>query len=427
MAKTKSPEKKKKEFSLSKLIYNDKYLFIVSLLLAVMVWIGTSITAGTDENRVIKAEVPVDLTSKISENYTMKFFTLDNTLDLNVTINGAKYIVGQVDQDDLDIKYDTTGIVRPGVYSVPIKVTSKTKSLDFSVVTVSPSYVQCYFDIEESKTFKINANYDEDAIADGYTFDSPILSEEKIIVNGPKTFVNNITDAYVDVDFGDKIDLSEPFNTDCEIKLAGNDIDLNYLKIYSQSEDGKSIDNINVTIPVLMITSLPVTSEFENKPAGLPNNIVKVWYSVNTINAGVLKTTDVKTANIGTIDFKDLGVGSKTFEFKTDEISGVSVRDDIDKISATVVVDPSYVSKTVNIALSDIKIDGAKKNENLKVESISNSKITIIAPAGIELKASDIVAKCDVSKRTDNNTYPIDITLKNDKCWVYGSYDAIVK
>ena len=44
-------EKKKRKFSLRKLIYNDKYLIIISIVAAVCVWVATSINLSPDRSR----------------------------------------------------------------------------------------------------------------------------------------------------------------------------------------------------------------------------------------------------------------------------------------------------------------------------------------------------------------------------------------
>lgn len=424
---TPNEKENKKHFSLSSLIYNDKYLIILSLFLAVLVWIGSSLSVGTDENRTIKANIPVSLSDKMSEQLGMEYFSLQNDIDLNVTINGAKYVVGQVTAEDLNITFDTSGINRTGEQSVPIQVSSKTKTLDFDVVSVSPSSLECYFDAKASKTFTIETRFDHDAVADGYVFGEPVLSEDKIVVTGPKTFVDGIRSAYIDVDFGNDVSLSEPFSQDCDIHFEGTNIDTNYFKISNKVSENDNFTKVSVSIPVFKEAVLPVTLTFDDKPAGLAGSAVSVSYSVNSLNVGVLKSADITTANIGTIDFNDLTVGTQQFEFKTDEISGVSVLDDVDTVVATVRVSSAYTVKNVSVSKSKVLIEGAKNGDNLQVQSLDNNTISVVVPLGTEVKASDLVMKCDVSKKADDNVYPIEISVSNDKCWVYGKYNAVVK
>ena len=61
-----------------KLVYNDKYLIFFSLFLAVLVWISTSISVGTDESKKIKIDVPVTISDELSQQLGMEYFSLQD-------------------------------------------------------------------------------------------------------------------------------------------------------------------------------------------------------------------------------------------------------------------------------------------------------------------------------------------------------------
>ena len=54
-------ENKKRKFSLRKLIYNDKYLIIISIFAAVCVWVATSINLSPETTKKITVPVSIDL------------------------------------------------------------------------------------------------------------------------------------------------------------------------------------------------------------------------------------------------------------------------------------------------------------------------------------------------------------------------------
>ena len=152
--------KKRHNFSFSKLIYNDKYLFALSIFLAVVVWITSSISVGSEETRTVKVEVPIKLSDQISEQLGMQYYTLQDTVEVSITVSGAKYIVGQVTENDLDIGFDTSSVSKTGDQKVPITVKNKSNTLDFSVDSVYPSAVDCYYDVDQTKTFDVNLQYE---------------------------------------------------------------------------------------------------------------------------------------------------------------------------------------------------------------------------------------------------------------------------
>lgn len=422
-----SKKKKKGGFSFSTLIYNDKYLFVLSLFLAVIVWITSSLSVGSEETRTVKVDVPIKLSGQVSEQLGMHYYTLQDTVEVSVSVSGAKYIVGQVSENDLEITFDTSSVSKTGDQRVPIVVKNKSKTLDYSIDGIYPSTIDCYYDVDQSKTFDVNVNYDKSVVADGYVFGDPVLSEDKITVSGPKTYVDKIEKLYCQLNFGDKKDLTEQFSQDCDIRIDGEGIITNYLTMTSRNDPSKHIQNVSVTLPVLKVVTLPVSATFEDKPEGIDDSVFSVSYSVSNIKAGVLATADISTANIGTIDFSDLTVGTQKFDFPTDTINGVAVLDNIDKITATVTVSSDYVEQVVRVKRNDIAIEGAKSGENLSVTYLDDATVTVLVPKGTQITSADLSMKCDVSTRSKDNKYPVKITVSNSSCWVYGKYHAEIK
>lgn len=417
----------KKHFSVTNIIFDNKYLFVLCMLLAVVVWIATSLSVGTDENRTIKVDTNINLEDQMSEQLGMKYFSLQNSAEIKVTISGAKYVIGQVKAEDLNVTFDTSGINRTGIQNVPIQVSSKKKTLDFDVVSISPSSIECYFDVEATKSFKIDTRFDNDVLADGYVFGTPVLTEDRVVVTGPKNYVDNITSAYVEVDFGANNELKEPFVQDCDIQFEGTDVDTSFLTVKNKIDDKDIINQVGVTLPVLKVTQLPVISTFENKPIGVIDGAVSVSYSMNRLTAGVLQSADITSANIGSIDFNDITVGSQKITFKTDKISGIKVLDDTKEIVATVRVSSQYTTKRITINKNNIKFVGVPTGTTPKVNYLDNYSVTVVCPVGTEIKQSDLTLKCDLSEENKEKTYPLDISISNNQCWIYGKYNAIIK
>ena len=105
----KSNKKDKKKFSFSDLIYNDKYLIVLSIFLALIVWIGSSLSVGADDTKTIKITAPIELSGKLS-GIGMQYYALQNSVDLSITLSGQKYVIGQVTADDLNITFDTSAV-----------------------------------------------------------------------------------------------------------------------------------------------------------------------------------------------------------------------------------------------------------------------------------------------------------------------------
>lgn len=419
-------EKKKKNFSIRRLIYNDKYLIIVSLLLAIVIWVGASLNVGTDESKTIKMQLPITLSDKVSEQLGMQYYSLQDEIELKVNISGQKYVIGQVTEDDLSVSFDTNAVTRVGAQTIPIRVTNASKRLDFEITDTYPNSIEGYFDVNASKVMNIELSFDKSNVASGYVFGDPVMSEDKIIVSGPKTFVDRIEKAQIDVDFDGQENIAELYKNDCRIELIGSGIEHGYLTVTSRTDTATPLNTVNVTIPVLKKTTLPVNVELTDKPSGISDNDVIISYDKKSVKAGVLDSTDIKSAVFGSISYNSINVGTQKVVFDISKLKGIKVLDSTKNIEATITVSDTFERKSFVIDKSKLTVEGLGKNELSSVKSISDNEIIIIAPKNSVINPNDISIKCDVSEKRKSNTYPITVTINNDKAWIYGTYTAEV-
>ncbi len=416
----------KSNFSIRRLIYNDKYLIIVSLLLAVIIWVGTSLNVGTAETKTIKISAPITLGDEISEQLGMKYFSLQDHVDINVTISGAKYVIGQVTENDLKVKFDTSNVSRTGQQTIPILVSNASRNLDFKVTGTYPSSIEGFFDVSAVSFLELELDYDKSNIADGYVFGTPVLSESAVMVTGPKTYVDRIEKAKLNVDFGDKTNLTQMYKGNYDIEFVGNGIEQNYFTVSSTKNSDTEIKTVSVKIPVLKKTTLPVEVDFVNKPTDLNSSALSVRYSTNNVEAGVLDSTDIESAIIGSINFNEIGVGTQTFDFDVTKLNGIKILDGTSQITATVTLSNTYSKKNVIVENRKIDIDGVPEGYRAEIEKMDTNIISVISPINTKITASDMTLKCDVSKKSKDNKYPIEISINNDNAWCYGTYNATI-
>lgn len=420
-------KKKKSNFSIRRLIYNDKYLIIISLILAVIVWMIASINIGTDETKTIKMNVPIALADEISDHYGMQYYSLQDSVELSVTVSGPKYVIGQVTENDLSVKFDSSSVTRTGSQTIPILVSNNSKSLDFDVKSTYPSSIEAYFDVNSTKTFDVDVLYDENNIESGYIFGKPILSEDKVVVSGPQTYVDKIESVYVDVKFEGDNKLTEPYNAEGKLNFKGIGAESNYLKINSKLDEDAEVSNVSVTIPVLKKTTLPVTVNIEGEPFDVLGNI-DISYSEKEINAGVLDSAKITKAVIGTIDYKELRAGTNTFTFDVSNLQGITVLDDLSSIDVVVKVGSPYTESYVDIGVENVELEGLAEGKTATVTSINSQNALVIAPKDVKIDSSNIILKCDVSKKKKDNVYVAEVIINsNNNSWVYGNYEVTIE
>ena len=418
--------KSNNRFSLRKIISNDKSLVIVVLILAVIIWTITSLNIGTDESRTIKVDVPISLSDQLSKQVGMNYYTLKDTVTINVTLSGAKYIIGQVSESDLNIKFDTSNVNRAGEQTIPILVTNKSKTKDFQIVSTYPSSVDAYFDVEETKTFDIELKYNEDAVADGYIFGTPSLSEDKVVVSGPTTYVDKIDSISADIDFPKDNSVTESYNEELTLNVNGSGVERSFLKFTSKTDSSAALSSVSVTLPVLKEATLPVSVDIENTPKGISSKDYSVSYSVRSIEAGVLENADVKSAVVGTIDFSELNIGRNVFEFDISNAQGfTSLNKSIKSVSVVVNIPDEFEKKVIAVNTDNIKITGGSGSE--KVKNINKSTLVVITRKGTDITADDVKMQTDISEKSDDNTYPVTFDISDSSTWVYGSYKVTLK
>lgn len=420
-------KKKKSKFSLRKLIYNDKYLIIISIVLSLVVWIATSINLSPETTKTITVPVTVDFSGSAAEQLGLMCFG-DESIDVDVTVSCKKYLAMEVSADNINISLDTNAVTNSGYTDVPIKVDTNNNS-DFKVTSYYPTVYRAYFDIEQEKTMDIDIRYtNEDFIADGYMMGEPLLSESTVTVRGPRTYVSQVESVVSNVNIEKELNQT----TSMDLSLTAVDSYGSRVSYITIDTGGESL---TITIPVLKEMTLDVSASFTGKPSRVSTADFDVAYSVKRVSAGVLEDADIKVANIGTIDFSQLNVGENKFTFNVNSMKGIVVLDNIDTITATVTVPSDYVSTTVNVNTSNGSVINVHDGYKATVTSISSNEVTVIGKEeNVEnLTSSNIKLVVDLSKidskeiKTGLTTFDAATAVeKSDTCWVYGKYKVTV-
>lgn len=425
--KNKDNKKKGNGFSVRKLIFNDKYLIIISVLLAVVVWCATSMNLSPETTKTVTVPVTVDFSDSAASQLGIKCFG-EETIDVDVTVSCKKYLAKDITADDLNVYLQTNTVTTNGNMEVPIRVDSGDNK-DFSVISYYPTVYKAYFDVEDEKVMDISIQYEnDDFIRDGYVMGQELLSESSVTVKGPKTYVSQVKSVVTSVNFTESINTTQTLDaTITPVDSYGNKVD--YISFETKNE------KITLTIPVLKKTVLSVTSSFTGKPANLNINDFDVSYSVNKVNAGVLEEAKLDKANIGNIDFSQLTVGENKIDIDVNNLESFAILDDISHITVTVKVPDTYSTKSIPIGFSNVEITNIPKGYKAEIVSLSASRVTAVGPENDlgTLSRSNVKLTVDLSSLGDkpaegNTSCNVTTSLEgSNTCWIYGSYKATVK
>lgn len=420
-------KEKKNRFSIRKLIYNDKYLIIISIILAVIIWIVTSMNLSPETSKTITVPVTVDFSDSAAEQLGIKCFG-EEKVDVDVTISCKKYLAKDITADDLSVYLQTNVVTSSGNYDVPIKVETA-ENADFKVTNYYPTVYKGYFDVEDEKTMDVDVKFSKkDFIENGYTMGQPLLSESTVTVKGPRSYVSQVASVSATINVENKLKST----TSMDLVVTAFDSygsKVNYVTIETGGE------NLTVTIPVLKEMKLDVEANFAGKPSKINIEDFNVSYSVSRVNAGVLEDAKITKATIGSIDFSKLKAGENKFTFNVESLDGFVILDNIKEIEVTVNVPSDYTAKNVSVNSDNIKIINVPDGYNAEVIGINTGEVTVIGREDIleGITSANVSLVVDMSGvdadklKKGKNSYKITTALGNsDTCWIYGDYTADV-
>ena len=424
----KNDEKNNKKFSFRKLIYNDKYLIVFSIVAAIIIWVSTSMSLSPETTKTISVPLNVDFSNSAADQLGIKCYG-DKRVDVDVTISCKKYLARDITSDDIKVALQTNVVTSKGNYEVPINVTSVSDNADFTISSYYPKTYKAYFDVEDEKTLDINVEYqNKDFIADGYVMGDALLSEKVATVKGPKSYVSKVKQLVASVDIEQKLKATKSFDiTVSPVDSSGSAVD--YVSVNTEAE------NLTLTIPVLKETTLRVTSSFTGKPDNVDTSDFDISYSVDSVSAAVLEDSGIKEANIGNIDFSKLNVGKNTIKFDVTTLEGIVILDDTKSITVTVTVPSSYKTKNITLNKANVTVANVPDGYKANVVSVDAKTFTLVGKqadlnndeigVGMVVDLSSYKSE-DISEGRDY--YDITPNIENSSgCWVYGTYRAQIE
>jgi len=417
---TKSPadEKQKKQGSqVRRLIENDTFVLVISLIGAVLVWL--SVAYNTDEKvsaTVHNVPISFDASASLLERLSLYPVMIENAT-VDVEINGNRAVIGNVTKEELLVSGKLGNVTGPGTYEITFE-TSDRLGRDFEIKNTSPEALTVRFDHRTDKTLPVELVLDGVVIPEGYILDAEYITPEEITISGPETEVSEITTCRLSLALAGP--LTESFTAEQEPQLYnadGEEITSPYLSM--------SADAVTFTLPVLKKKTVPVTIDFINVPDGFDVNTL--WYEISPHEieiAGPESTIgSVTEVHLGYINLSAF-VPEIPLSYYIKLPSGYI---SVDNTQEAVVTFDSDDYETRFYDVSEIKLINQPDEYNVTVSTKMIYDVQITGPAEDldELSASDLVAEIDmreVDVRLGQSTVPVSIIVtSNNTCWASGS------
>lgn len=412
-------ENKSKAKGFKAFIQSTNFLFILSLVISLTIWIIMSISTGNDTSLTISGiPVQVELSDEAVNNGLQVFSGSDYTASLTVTGNRA--VVGSLQASDITVKAAANYVDSAGNYTLYLNASKNNPYSDFQISSsIKPSTIDVFIDYLREETFDIQENvvYKVD---DGY-YASTTLSSKTIYISGPQSEVSKIAKVVASADIDGTLNSSQ--KVDADIKLynsEGQEIKTDLLSL-----DFKTVE---AAISVLPEKEVPLKPVFTNLPSGL--QITDDMISVEPSSIMLAGTDDVlvktDSVSLAPIDFTTLTNTRTTFDL------AVEIPTDCKNISNTstakVTLDLSSLSSK-KLVVEKFTVQGLASGYSAEVTQ-KNLEVTVYGMSSQidSLNASDITAVIDVSASggmKGSVSMPVTFAIENgSSCWVSGSYKA---
>ena len=313
-----APTKKEQTVkAFNNLINNNKFVLLVSLVIAFFIWVAVAMYASPEESYTIY-NIPITVNTEnslVSQKGYKNFWQSDEAID--VTVTGPRYLITSLTPDDIIVSANLNTVDSSGVSQLALRVGLRQESQDITISQQSKTHVDIYFDAELEKevTIYLDKTVFEDNIAEGFQMNSAELPVTTVKITGPATEVNKVIRAEAAPVLPEDL-LFETATIPLDISLQGNSasetVSINqYVKHVDQQE-------YFVKVNIDRIAELTPSVEFTGEKTG----DVTVSFNTETIIAKVDTESGFEGEElpIMTIDYASLKEGNNKFTVKSNEI-----------------------------------------------------------------------------------------------------------
>lgn len=410
----------KKKFSLNGILKNNKFLFVLAILISFSIWIYMSMGSSNDTSLTISnIPIQIELPDESIDSGLQVFSGGEQTA--SVTVSGNRAILGSINESDITVTAAANTINSTGTYQLSVSAAKTNPGQNFQIIsTVSPSTVSVFVDYLRESTFQIQENVVY-KVADGY-YASTALSSKNVVISGPQTEISRISKVSAVASIDNT--LTESSSTEAKIVLYdknGKEVSTNLLTM--------DLYSVQAMVSVLPEKTVDIKPVFLNKPNGLSisGDIIKIEPDSILIAGPEKILNDTLSVNLEPIDFSTLKNEVKTFPSL-----GIDIPKDCKNISnsttANVTLDLSKLSSK-KFTVDKFTVEGLLNEYKADVTQNSIS-VTIIGPKNEidKLKSNDITGVIDTSDSegtTGSVQMPVSFKIKGTKSsWAYGSHKA---
>lgn len=349
---------------------NNLGLKLISLVLAFLLWfVVVQVGDPKDERDMGKIQVKL-VNTELLEKENKVYEVLDNTDTVRVTVYAPKSVFTQLRNSDIIAEADVSKIT--DINTIPITFTAS----NANIVSIQGSHDVVKLNVEEkaSKYVSLFATT-KGEVANGYMVYSMTPDQNRIEVSGPKSAVEQVKYAGVEIDV---TDATSNLNVNVDIKLYDAEGD-----VVERTNLVKNVDYVKMSAEILAVKEVPIeiaatgtpaegfmaTGVVESNPAtveiaGSAHNLIKI--TSISIPAEAIDLTDAEADVTQVIDMKEYL--PENIKLANTSFNG--------KITATAYVEP-IVEKAMQVDIQNVSVTGVPTGFEAEIMESAESQISL--------------------------------------------------
>jgi len=397
--------------------HNKRFAMVISLILAVIVWVLFAVVGGEDQDRVITGvTVNFDVsTLPPTAQHLQPFWQTpqDNPhqLIIDVTVRAARNEV--ITAEDIEAFVVLGGIFESGPAMPEIRVSTTNDRVQ--IITYDPMHTPwLYFDHPGEDIFNLSLDITGGEIAEGYFAAEPFLLQPTVQVTGPQNQVQRIHSVYARFTHDLTLHETTPFHGAYLAAYDQNGVRLSYLTFNGGQPE------ISAVQPVWQLATLNVGVGFAGIPSAAQPSFHITPSQVSAAAANVPEEGSLFI--VGHISAHELSPTNNRFRFAAAELSEVHFFSPVDYFEVEVDL-RGYDIASFLLPAAQIRLpDGSPFTA-----AFGNAAgITVVAPEALlaNLTAQDLSAVVVLGDDIAPGVHrlPLQISTRLGGTWVFGEH-----
>lgn len=420
-----------KRISLSRLLENKKIAMIISIVIAVGLWFGITITESPDsENTIGGISVSIPIENTVVSEMGMDIIGDPAAYTASVTVRGPAYVVSDLSSEDILVSASISNVTNSGTYALDLRATKNAGADDnFEIISLYPRTINVKFDYIDTKQFTVSVQAIGHKAEEGLMAELPFVSDSNnatLNVKGPRSDIEKISKVVAVAEVNKTLGESESFDSELKILDAnGKEMDLAQFTI--TTADGLSAPDIQVTVPIYKEKVVPIVAQFVNAPKVFQNTVIPHHLEhASMLISGPPEAIDkIKEIKLSAIDFNQISGNNQSFETTLILPEGVKNKDNIETVTVKVTGLEKYKVKTFGVKKLVIADNSVSAKLSREIRNVK-----IMGPENVlnKIDSSDLYAEVELDGlKSGEHTVSARIVCSGaDNVWQIGTYTASV-